>query len=123
MPRNTTTDRDSPSIFRVATVPTNASGMVSMMISGRRSELNCAVSSRTMTSRPISRPIMPLAAIHISGHLASTNSLGLATLGYDRESADPDGGRLRRDESGALDGVLEETAMESLTEKLAEPSS
>ncbi len=57
----------------------------------------------------------PVAIVHISGHLGVVNSLGLAQLGFDRDSPDPDGGRLRRDPvSGELTGVLEENAVEPL---------
>jgi predicted amidohydrolase YtcJ len=57
----------------------------------------------------------PVAAVHVSGHLAAVNSRGLAALGFDDESPDPPGGHLRRDPaSGRPDGVLEENAMMGL---------
>ncbi len=64
----------------------------------------------------------PLAALHISGHLASANSRALAWLGYDASTPDPEGGRIRRDAAGEPDGVLEESAMEPLAEVLFKPS-
>jgi predicted amidohydrolase YtcJ len=56
----------------------------------------------------------PVAAVHISGHLAAVNSRGLERLGIGRETPDPPGGRIRRDERGEATGVLEETAMEAV---------
>ncbi len=54
----------------------------------------------------------PVVAVHVSGHLAAVNSRGLERLGFGPATADPVGGRLRRDsQSGEPDGVLEESAM------------
>ena len=64
----------------------------------------------------------PVAAMHISGHLAAVNSAGLAKLGFDRASPDPEGGILRRGPDGEPDGVLEETAMEPIQQHIANPS-
>jgi predicted amidohydrolase YtcJ len=64
----------------------------------------------------------PVAAMHISGHLAAVNSAGLATLGFDRASPDPEGGIVRRGPDGEPDGVLEETAMEPIQQHIANPS-
>jgi len=64
----------------------------------------------------------PVAAWHVSGHLAALNSLGLARLGIVAGTPDPPGGRIRREPgSGEPDGVLEESAMEPL-QALLEPS-
>jgi len=53
----------------------------------------------------------PVFLRHVSGHVGVANSLGLARLGYTRDSPDPAGGRLGRDaETGELDGRLNETA-------------
>ncbi|MEN8185178.1 MAG: amidohydrolase, partial [Myxococcota bacterium] len=57
----------------------------------------------------------PVAALHVSGHLAAVNGRALEALGFGPDSPDPPGGHLRRDTSGALDGVLEESAMEGLS--------
>ncbi len=63
----------------------------------------------------------PIVAFHISGHLAALNSRALAELGLDADSADPEGGRIRREPgSGEPDGVLEESAMAPV-EGLLEP--
>ncbi|MGF1867406.1 amidohydrolase [Enterovibrio norvegicus] len=50
-------------------------------------------------------------AVHVSGHLASCNSAGLAFIGYSHDSPNPDGGVIRRDSQGAMTGVLEESAL------------
>jgi len=53
----------------------------------------------------------PIALIHVSGHLAAVNSRGLEKIGIDSETADPEGGVIRRRPgSREPDGVLEETA-------------
>lgn len=52
----------------------------------------------------------PIALIHVSGHLVTTNSTALARVGITADSADPPGGVIRRNAAGEPDGVLEETA-------------
>jgi predicted amidohydrolase YtcJ len=64
----------------------------------------------------------PVGILHVSGHLAAVNSLGLERLGYGADTLDPEGGRIRRDASGAPDGVLEENAAEGVTRLLATPA-
>jgi predicted amidohydrolase YtcJ len=62
----------------------------------------------------------PIAALHISGHLAVANGRGLDAIGVARDTPDPTGGLIRRDRgTGEPDGVLEETAMEPLQALLA----
>jgi len=57
----------------------------------------------------------PVAVLHISGHLAAVNGLGLERLGFDASTPDPEGGVIRRrGGSTEPDGVLEETAMEKV---------
>lgn len=63
----------------------------------------------------------PVGILHVSGHLAAVNSLGLERLGYGANTPDPEGGRIRRDASGTPDGVLEESAAEGVTRALAAP--
>lgn len=54
----------------------------------------------------------PIYVGHISGHLGVLNSLGLTLAGIDKESLDPEGGVIRREEDGKTpNGVLEETAV------------
>lgn len=65
----------------------------------------------------------PVAAVHISGHLAAVNGRALEALGLSRDTPNPAGGRLRRDpDTGALDGVLEETAMQPVLDRVTNPS-
>ena len=45
---------------------------------------------------------------HVSGHLSSCNSLALAKANYTKDTPDPVGGVIRRDEHGNPNGVLEE---------------
>lgn len=56
----------------------------------------------------------PVAIVHISGHLASVNSVALAAMGIDETTPDPEGGLIVRDPSSPdglrPNGVLEETA-------------
>jgi len=64
----------------------------------------------------------PIVAWHVSGHLCALNSAALARVGLDAATPDPPGGRIRRDASGAPDGVLEETATELLRGVLPPPT-
>ena len=54
---------------------------------------------------------LPVMAIHISGHFAAVNTVGLQTIGYDASTPDPEGGIIRR-KPGTQEpnGVLEELA-------------
>ena len=64
----------------------------------------------------------PVAAMHISGHLAAVNSRALELFGWNRDTPDPEGGVLRRDpETGELDGVLEESALDPLQQLVQNP--
>jgi predicted amidohydrolase YtcJ len=62
----------------------------------------------------------PVAIVHVSGHLAVVNSTGLAILGIDAATPDPEGGVIVRDprsEGGRRpNGVLEETAARAVWE-------
>ncbi|MEE3326396.1 MAG: amidohydrolase family protein [Myxococcota bacterium] len=54
----------------------------------------------------------PIVLVHVSGHLATTNSKALKDFNYTAETADPPGGVLRRRPgSQEPNGVLEENAM------------
>lgn len=52
----------------------------------------------------------PVVAVHASGHLIAANSFALNLVGYTRETKDPEGGLIRRDERGDPNGVCEELA-------------
>ncbi len=54
---------------------------------------------------------IPVIAIHISGHFAAVNSVGLKLLGFDANTPNPEGGVIRRmPGSNEPNGVLEELA-------------
>jgi predicted amidohydrolase YtcJ len=53
----------------------------------------------------------PIIVVHQSSHLGALNSKALELLGFDRATADPAGGVIRRDETGEPNGVLEENAI------------
>lgn len=59
---------------------------------------------------PIS-PEHPVLLNHISGHMGVVNSRALNLAGITRETEDPAGGRIGREESGQPSGVLMEAAM------------
>jgi hypothetical protein len=75
----------------------------------------------------------PIAVIHVSGHLASLNSMGLAESGIDADTPDPEGGVIRRESAGGArggepgaghgvpDGVLEEEAMAPIEARILAP--
>ncbi len=64
----------------------------------------------------------PIVVVHTSWHAAVANSLALDLAGITRETADPFGGHIVRDERGEPEGRLEETAM-SLVLGLVPPPS
>ncbi len=59
---------------------------------------------------------VPIAIVHISGHLACVNSAMLAVSGIDSSTPDPKGGKICRiPQTDEPDGVLEEGAMQLAT--------
>lgn len=62
----------------------------------------------------------PVAIVHVSGHLAVVNSVGLEILGIDESTVDPEGGVIVRDplstDGRRPNGVLEETAARAVWE-------
>ncbi|MGD8606442.1 MAG: amidohydrolase [Myxococcales bacterium] len=56
----------------------------------------------------------PVLAMHISGHMAAVNSLALERFGIDGQTADPEGGEIRKDAHGEPTGLLLETASRPL---------
>lgn len=60
----------------------------------------------------------PIYIVHISGHVAVANSLALQMAGITRETPDPAGGVIRRDENGDPTGVLEEVSAYTLVSNL-----
>jgi len=55
-------------------------------------------------------PNHPVVLIHTSGHLAVANSKALEVAGIDENTPNPEGGVYVKDETGRLNGLLEETA-------------
>ena len=53
-------------------------------------------------------PEHPVLLRHVSGHLSACNGLALAKANYTKDTPDPVGGVIRRDEHGNPNGVLEE---------------
>lgn len=66
----------------------------------------------TLAELDAAAPQHPVVLIHRSGHELLVNSVVLDRVGYTRDTPDPFGGYLERDNSGALTGRLAETAME-----------
>lgn len=64
-------------------------------------------------------PDHPVSLRHRSGHESATNSLGLKLGGYTRDTPDPEGGVIERDENGELTGILVENAAHQLNEASA----
>ncbi len=61
-------------------------------------------------------PDNPVMLTHASGHALIANAKAMALAGVDGDTANPDGGKIVRDENGAAIGVFEETA-ESLIQR------
>ena len=59
----------------------------------------------------------------IDGHIAIANSAALKAAGVTAQSPDPHGGKIDRDEKGEPTGILRETAMSLVGEKIPPPSS
>lgn len=57
----------------------------------------------------------PILLMRYCGHIAVANTAALALVGIDRDTPDPTGGVIDRDEMGDPTGVLRETAFEPLT--------
>jgi hypothetical protein len=66
---------------------------------------------------------LPIAIIHVSGHLAVVNSAALAAAGITAETPDPPGGHFRRRENGSEpNGVVEEAALYAVLGHVVTPS-
>ena len=61
-------------------------------------------------------PDHPVYLEHASGHAGIINGAAIRLLGLSSETADPEGGRMLRDDKGQLSGILEENAMEVVEE-------
>jgi len=59
----------------------------------------------------------------VDGHIAIANTAALKAAGITRDTADPHGGKIDRDEKGEPTGILRETAMGAVYDKIPPPSS
>ena len=59
----------------------------------------------------------------VDGHIAIANSAALKAAGVTAQSPDPHGGKIDRDDKGEPTGILRETAMGLVGEKIPPPSS
>ncbi len=67
-------------------------------------------------------PAHPVYLSAKSGHAAWVNSAALQRAGITDSTADPEGGHILRDADGAATGVLLETAMDLVSERIPSPS-
>ncbi|HEY7404777.1 MAG TPA: amidohydrolase [Candidatus Angelobacter sp.] len=58
----------------------------------------------------------------VDGHIAIANTAALKAASITRQTADPHGGKIDRDEKGEPTGILRETAMGAVFEKIPPPS-
>ncbi|TFG23770.1 MAG: hypothetical protein EU533_02815, partial [Promethearchaeota archaeon] len=66
-------------------------------------------------------PEHPVFVMRYDGHIGIANSKALALVGIDENTPDPEGGEIRKDQNGELTGVLSETAISPMFNKIAFP--
>lgn len=66
-------------------------------------------------------PTHPVVLVRACGHLSAVNSLALKLAGITRDTPDPEGGRIDRDESGEPTGILRESATRLLGRLIPPP--
>ena len=64
----------------------------------------------------------PVFLVRVCGHIAVANSLALELAGINKNTKDPPGGIIDRDESGEPTGVLRESALELIRKAIPPPS-
>jgi predicted amidohydrolase YtcJ len=67
-------------------------------------------------------PDNPVFINRLDGHMSLANSLALKLAGITRDSKDPDGGKIVRDERGEPTGVLKDAAMDAVDRVIPAPS-
>jgi predicted amidohydrolase YtcJ len=64
----------------------------------------------------------PAVFLRVDGHIAIANSAALAVAGITRDTPDPQGGKIDRDERGEPTGIIRETAQSLISKHLPPPS-
>lgn len=67
-------------------------------------------------------PDNPVIVVRACGHIAAVNSRALELAGITRNTPDPQGGTIDRDEHGEPTGVVREAAQHLVRDKIAEPT-
>jgi len=67
-------------------------------------------------------PNHPVYLLRSDGHMAIANSKALALAGIDKDTPDPSGGIIGRDDRGALTGILKDNALNIMIAKITPPS-
>jgi len=67
-------------------------------------------------------PSNPVMLRRVCGHICVVNSKALEIAGITKDTPDPDGGKIDRDENGEPTGILREKAMSLVWEKLPSPT-
>ncbi len=93
-------------------------------IRGRGYDDNVLAEHRHPTRSDLDRAstVHPLVLTHSSGHMLVANSLALQLAGVTRETPDPPGGHIVRDEHGEPTGLLQENAMELVERVIPAPT-
>lgn len=91
---------------RAATLPAGT------WILGRGWDQDRLAERRYPTAADLDRaaPAHPVVLVRACGHLSAVNSLALKLAGISRDTPDPEGGRIDRDERGEPTGILRESA-------------
>ena len=67
-------------------------------------------------------PHHPIALIRACHHIAVANSVALAAAGIDDATRDPEGGAIDRDDDGRATGIVRETAMSLVRDRIPRPT-
>ncbi len=93
-------------------------------IRGRGWDQNDWADTRLPNNRELSAasPNNPVALRRVDGHALLVNARALEIAGISRDTPDPEGGRIVRDEAGGVTGVLVDRAMGLVNERIPDPS-